>query len=349
MPVNANMYSQTGRGSRGVTVVQHVVTRKNDPYVYLYLDLLGKWFYYNPNDPNEVLGEGAMGIVYRGYYCEDNKPIAIKRVRPQYENNLQIRERARDEASHTFRHPNLVEMLGCCEYHPMYGPIFLLSNFVEGINVDKYVLSLADMPNRVERICSVICQVLDALDYCHKSGIVHRDVKPSNIMIEEGANVRLMDLGISRKNSGNNYSMDGFIGTPEYSAPEQIRGGKENINEQTDIYATGLTFYELLDGTNPMVGPAEVDTLTNQMKMKLPSSSRIPYPLMQVIWKATEKEQTARYQTALQFRKAIVEAMQVKPTLWQKLQLWVQENFMLFIGLIVALAIIVFVIVLLTI
>ena len=288
-----------------------------------------------------------MGIVYRGYTCDaDKRPIAIKRVRPEYENNPQIRVRARAEASNMFRHPNLVEMLGCCEYTPTYGPIFLLSNFVQGVNVDKYVASFANLPNRVEKICIVICQVLDALDYCHKSGIVHRDVKPSNIMIEDGANVRLMDLGISRKNSGNSYSMDGFIGTPEYSAPEQIRGGKENINAQTDIYALGLTFYELLDGTNPMAGPSEAETLTNQMKKQLPSSPRIPRRLMQVIWKATEKEQAARYQTALEFKKAVIAAMTEEPSLWQKLQLWVQENFLLFIVLLVSIAAIAFIIVL---
>ena len=275
-----------------MATTQTVAQRPDDPNIYLYV--MGEWYCYNPQEP--PLGSGAMGDVYRGFRCSNGAPIAVKRVKDAYANNKMIRERARQEASLAFRHPNLVEMIGCCEYAPDSGPIFLLSNFVDGVDVDKFVKGFAGSVNRVEKICNVICSVLDALDYVHSRGVVHRDIKPSNIMIENGSNVRLMDLGIARMNGGNKFSSYGFIGTPEYSAPEQIlreqNGSSVQIDATTDIYALGITLYELLAGKNPMACQAEAETLAKQMRDPLPSSPEIPKKLMRVIWKATEKEQS---------------------------------------------------------
>lgn len=330
------------RGSKGMAVSQTVVQKPGDPYIYLYV--MGEWYCYNPMEP--PLGGGAMGTVYKGFCCKDGHPVAIKRVIDNYANNPQIRERAKMEAGLAYRHPNLVEMLGYCEYTPTYGPIFLLSNFVQGEDIDKYVLKFANMPNRVEKISTAICQVLDALDYCHSRGIVHRDVKPSNIMVEDGSNVRLMDLGIARQNGGNQFSSYGFIGTPEYSAPEQVTGNKEQINATTDIYELGITFYELLAGENPMACQSEAETLTKQIKEPLPSSSKIPRKLMNVILKATEKNQALRYQTALDFKKAIQEALIPDPPLGQRISEWFQANFLLAVSIVVLVAVIIFVIIL---
>ena len=279
-------------------VRQTVVQRKNDPYIYLYV--MGEWYCYNPQEA--PLGSGAMGDVYRGYRCKNGAVVAVKRVKDFYANNKMIRERARLEASLAFRHPNLVEMIGSCEYAPDNGPIFILSHFVQGEDIDKYVKGFSDSNTKVEKICNAICSVLDALDYVHSRGVIHRDIKPSNIMIENGSNVRLMDLGISRMNGGNKFSQYGFIGTPQYSAPEQIKREEGNsattINATTDIYELGITFYELLTGENPMDCESEAETLAKQISDPLPSNPSIPKKLMQVIWKATEKEQSKRYQTA---------------------------------------------------
>jgi len=254
--------------------MQTVVQRPNDPYIYLFV--MGEWYCYNPLEP--PLGSGAMGDVYRGYRCKTGSVIAVKKVKDAYANNKMIRERARQEASLAFRHPNLVEMIGYCEWSPESGPIFILSNFVQGEDIDKYAKSFDNSPQRVEKICNAICSVLDALDYVHSRGVVHRDIKPSNIMIENGSNVRLMDLGIARMNGGNKFSSFGFIGTPEYSAPEQVlreqNGMNVQINATTDIYELGITFYELLAGENPMSCQSEAETLTKQMKHQLPKSTR---------------------------------------------------------------------------
>lgn len=327
-------------------VRQTVVQRKNDPYIYLYV--MGEWYCYNPMEP--PLGSGAMGDVYRGYRCKNGAMIAVKRVKDFYANNRMIRERARLEASLAFRHPNLVEMIGCCEYAPDNGPIFILSNFVQGEDIDKYVKGFADSPNRVEKICNAICSVLDALDYVHSRGVIHRDIKPSNIMIENGSNVRLMDLGISRMNGGNKFSSYGFIGTPQYSAPEQIKREEGNtanpINATTDIYELGITFYELLTDENPMDSDSEAETLARQISEALPSNPAIPRKLMNVIWKATEKEQSKRYQTALEFKNAINNALLPDPPLTERISRWLQNHMVIVVSAIVAIAFIIFLIIL---
>lgn len=327
-------------------VRQTVVQRKNDPYIYLYV--MGEWYCYNPQEP--PLGSGAMGDVYRGYRCNNGSVVAVKRVKDFYANNKMIRERARQEASLAFRHPNLVEMVGYCEYAPDKGPIFILSHFVQGEDIDKYVKGFAGSPNKVEKICNAVCSVLDALDYVHSRGVVHRDIKPSNIMIENDSNVRLMDLGISRMNGGNKFSQYGFIGTPQYSAPEQIKreeGNSSNpINATTDIYELGITFYELLTGKNPMDCPSEAQTLAKQISEPLPEDSEIPKKLMQVIWKATEKEQAKRYQTALEFKNAINAALLPDPPLSERFTKWMQEHILTIMALAVLIAIIIFIIVL---
>lgn len=318
-------------------VKQTIVVRKNDPFVYLYV--MGEWYCYNPNNPQDKLGEGAMGTVYRGYRCKNGSLVAVKRVKECYENNKMIRERARLEASLAFRHPNLVEMVGCCEWAPDHGPILLISHFVHGDDIDKYVKTFSDSPNRVAKICKAICSVLDALDYIHSRGVIHRDIKPSNIMIEDGSNVRLMDLGISRMNGGNAFSQYGFIGTPQYAAPEQIKREEGNmsnpINATTDIYELGITFYELLTGKNPMDCDKEVDTLAKQLSEPLPSDSAIPKKLMHVIWKATEKEQAKRYQTAIEFKNAINAALLPDPSFSEKLSKWFHTHVVLVICAIV--------------
>lgn len=320
-------------------VKQTVVQRKNDPYIYLYV--MGEWYCYNPLEP--PLGSGAMGDVYRGYRCKNGAVVAVKRVKDFYANNKMIRERARLEASLAFRHPNLVEMIGSCEYAPDNGPIFILSHFVQGEDIDKYVKGFSESPTRTEKICNAICSVLDALDYVHSRGVIHRDIKPSNIMIENGSNVRLMDLGISRMNGGNKFSQYGFIGTPQYSAPEQIKREEGNtanpINATTDIYELGITFYELLTGKNPMDCESEAETLAKQISEPLPAHPSIPQKLMQVIWKATEKEQSKRYQTALDFKKAINAALLPDPPLSERISKWIQNNTIMVVSIIVSIAV----------
>ena len=290
---------------------QQVVQKEGDPRIYL--NVMGQWYYYDPN--STPLGNGAMGTVYLGFSCNSNQRIAVKRVKDVYANNKMIRERAKQEASLSFSHPNLVQMIGLCEVAPNYGPIFILSGYVAGITLDAHVkeqLNLLPQEDRIEKISNELCKVLDALQYLHSRGVVHRDVKPSNIMIENGSVVKLMDLGIARLNGGNKYSSYGFIGTPQYAAPEQILRDSNNteINAQTDIYALGVTYYELLTGKNPFKTDVEAEMLSRQIKMKLPYDKKIPRSIFNVILKATEKVPAKRYKSASEFKFAILDALQ---------------------------------------
>ena len=302
-----------------------VFQRKGDPYLYLFVER--EWYCYNPSE--EPLGSGAMGTVWRGYRVKTGEQIAIKRVKDEYVNIPIIRERARLESSMAFRHQNLIEMIGCCMVYPDKGPIWLLSKFVSGQDIDKFAKQLPDGSRKVAILSRCICQVLDALEYIHANGIIHRDIKPSNIMVEEESNARLMDLGIARMSGGNKFSQFGFIGTPQYAAPEQVtRDANKSlpINAATDIYALGVTFYELLAGYNPFDSDSEMETLTRQVRDPLPNSDLIPKRLMQVLRKATEKEQSKRYQTAVEFREAINIAIGPPPSLWQRIKSWFSKT-----------------------
>ena len=156
------------------------VTQKGDT---IFLNIGQRWFQYNEKS---LLGSGAMGTVYKGYDCNSGEPVAIKRVKDFYANNPEIRHRAHQEADLMFRHPNLVEMLGCCEIAPNRGPIFIVSNFVQGENIDKFINThVRALPNVEKRICELFLPVLDALSYIHQKGIIHMDIKPSNIFYDD--------------------------------------------------------------------------------------------------------------------------------------------------------------------
>lgn len=306
--------------------------KEGDPRIYL--QVMGQWYYYDPT--SIPLGDGAMGTVYLGFSCNSNQRIAVKRVKDIYANNKMIRERARQEASLAFSHPNLVQMIGICEVDLNYGPIFILSGYVAGIPLDAHVKEqLSGLPEaeRIEKISNEICHVLDALQYLHSRGVVHRDVKPSNIMLENGSVVKLMDLGIARMSGGNKYSSYGFIGTPQYAAPEQILRDSVDteINAQTDIYALGVTYYELLTGNNPFKSDVEAEMLSRQIQMKLPYDKVIPRSLFNVILKATEKTPAKRYKSATEFKLAIVDALQKKGTGY-RFKEWLYRNWKFLTG-----------------
>lgn len=268
--------------------------------------------YYVFNGTCKLLGEGAMGKVYLVHaYGNNHDMAACKRVSQTYQNIPKIRLRARQEATMAFLHPNLIEMLGYCEFHEDHGPLLILSRYFNGINIDKY-LKRTQPDDRVEVVCGMMRQVLSALGYLHSLGITHRDIKPSNIMVDDNRHVKLMDLGIAHVEGGNKFSTIGVIGTPEYLPPEQIRyteGDLATIGPYSDLYSLGITFYELLAGINPFRGQSQADTLQRQQTMKLPSNPFIPKPLMRVLWKATEKKPEDRFQNADDFDEAIVKAL----------------------------------------
>lgn len=294
----------------------------DDPNVYISVYNRGwRWYYYNPDIP--PLGEGAMGKVFLGYDYDTNQRVAIKQLFDKYANVRSVRDRSRLEASLTYSHPNLVEMLGSCMYEDEegYWHVWVLSNYVDGETIDKYVKHLGDDLNKVNIVTELIGNVLTALDYLHSKGVIHRDVKPSNIMVDRNGKVKLMDLGVARVTSANSYTSNGFVGTPLYASPEQIMRDKMQVQATpaSDIYSLGMTLYVLLNGDHPFDAPTEAQILINQVTRKLPMAKSLEKKhkkLMNVIWKATDKDPYSRYQSALDFKYAMEKALEPDPIPW---------------------------------
>ncbi|MFA5328114.1 MAG: serine/threonine-protein kinase [Prolixibacteraceae bacterium] len=281
-----------------------MTSRNNNPIV-LISDKQERFAYYHIDEYR--IGCGAMGEVFKGWKVDrPAEKIAIKRVFPRHSQNSSIRERARFEASLSIDHPNLIKMLGYSQMRD--GSIYIISEFVQGNTIDKFVQTIHPS-NRVEIISRMMCLVLDALTCLHQQRVWHRDIKPSNIMVENGCNVRVMDLGIATSDgiSFGTIADRGF-GTYPYAPPEQITGKRDQINATSDLYSLGITFYELLAGINPFAGGSDIDVLERQVKMSLPYDPAITKSLFNVLLKATAKKQLGRFQTAKEFKEAIIKA-----------------------------------------
>lgn len=296
------------------------VTQKDDT---IYLNIGQRWFQYNERS---LLGSGAMGTVYKGYDCNSGEPVAIKRVMDRYANNPEIRRRAHQEAELMFRHPNLVEMIGCCEIAPDRGPIFIVSNFVQGENIDKFINDhVRSLPNVEKRICELFIPVLDALSYIHQKGIIHMDIKPSNIMMEQGKNVRLMDLGIADVTDTMNTATSGMMGTPKYAAPEQFSDPetRPQLTAATDIYEAGVTLYELITMYNPFGAGTVLEAKELHQELILEKKTMMSNAVYQVIRKATAIFPSDRYQNAGQMKRALIDALSTPESSPNKLLFWI--------------------------
>lgn len=282
------------------------------PWTYLLIN--GEWYQYN--SLQSPIGSGAMGDVYFGMHCQNKSRVAVKQVKPQYANIPTIRQRARLEASLMFMHSNLIEMLGYCEESPTTGSVWIVSKFVQGQTIDKFLKNFNRKdPNIAKKICQIFLPVLDALNYLHTGAnpILHLDIKPSNIMVENGRNVRLMDLGISSTTSGMTLGSHGMMGTPNYAAPEQFDITYGPISEKTDIYQAGVTLYELITEQNPYRSSQIADTIQKHKELLLPSHPNISPHLLQVLRRATNPTPEQRFSTIAEMKKAIQASFTYNP------------------------------------
>jgi eukaryotic-like serine/threonine-protein kinase len=257
-----------------------------------------------------LVGTGAMGEVYRAYDPIIDRPVAIKVVRPDLTagtGSEQWLQRFRREARAAGRrfHPNIVAIL---DFGEDDGRPFLAMEYVDGRSLDTILR--ASGPLDPERSVAVITQVLSALGFAHRNGIVHRDVKPSNIMVLNSGEVKVADFGIARIDASEFTIVGDLLGTPAYMAPEQFAGAP--VDKRTDLFAAGVIFFEMLTGVKPFRGKS-ITEIISFMETRGPEDIRalnpaVPDSLKRVISKALAFDPASRYADAAEFSAAIIEA-----------------------------------------
>ena len=257
-----------------------------------------------------LVGTGAMGEVYRAYDPIIDRPVAIKVVRPDLTagtGSEQWLQRFRREARAAGRrfHPNIVAIL---DFGEDDGRPFLAMEYVDGRSLDTILR--ASGPLDPERSVAVITQVLSALGFAHRNGIVHRDVKPSNIMVLSSGEVKVADFGIARIDASEFTIVGDLLGTPAYMAPEQFAGAP--VDKRTDLFAAGVIFFEMLTGVKPFRGKS-ITEIISFMETRGPEDIRalnpaVPDSLKRVISKALAFDPALRYADAAEFSTAIIEA-----------------------------------------
>jgi tetratricopeptide (TPR) repeat protein len=246
----------------------------------------------------QLLGEGGMGAVYKARDRELDRLVALKVVRPELARNPEIVRRFKQELilARQVTHKNVIRIhdLGQAE-----GLQFITMDFVEGQDLRGLLRERGKLPP--EQAARIMLQICRALEAAHTEGVIHRDLKPQNVMLDTGGRVYVMDFGIARSALLPGMTQTGaLIGTPEYMSPEQARG--EKLTERSDIFSLGVIFYELLMGGSPYASDTPLATLWKRMQEKaVPptvTDPAIPKPLSDIVVKALEIEPEDRFATA---------------------------------------------------
>ena len=246
------------------------------------------------------IGGGGMADVY---LCEDltlGRRVAIKVLLQRYLNDATFVERFRREAKAAagLNHTNLVSIY---DWGEVEGTYYIVMEYVEGE-------TLKDVIRRRGRLggndaVAVSLQLLAAVEYAHRAGIVHRDIKPQNVMIDRGGIVKVMDFGIARAGDSGMTEAGSILGTAQYLAPEQAKG--HPVDERSDLYSVGVVLYEMLTGTVPFKGDSAVTVALKHVREMPPEPAQLvpgmPYTLNQIVLKAMAKDPADRYQSAAEF------------------------------------------------
>ena len=241
------------------------------------------------------IGQGGMAAVYLAENNNDKSKVAIKRMLPVLMSDRDFKERFSKEAETQSRllHPNIAKIIEFDDVN-----LIIVQEYIDGENLEKILKRRILLPEA--EALRIFKDVLQALNYAHQRGIIHRDVKTSNIIIDKDGNPKITDFGISLIMGEDRKTKTGVsVGTPEYMSPEQIKGEKE-IDHRVDVYSSGIVLYEMLTGRLPF-GSADSEFSIKSMHInKTPSpptllNSNISYELSDIIIKALEKDPDRRY------------------------------------------------------
>ena len=250
----------------------------------------------------EELGKGGMGKVYKTHDTEINEKVAVKLIKSEVAADKKTIERFRNELkfARKIRHKNVCQMYDLGEEK---GTRYITMEYVDGEDLKRLIRKVGQMP--VGRTVSIAKQVCEGLAEAHRLGVIHRDLKPQNIMVDEDGNARIMDFGIARSIKGKGITGSGvMIGTPEYMSPEQVEG--KEVDQRSDIYSLGVILYEMLTGRIPFEGDTPF-TIGVKHKSEAPNDPRelnaqIPEELSRAILTCMEKDKEKRYQSAGELR-----------------------------------------------
>ena len=252
-----------------------------------------------------LIGEGAMGIVWKAYDTVLRRYVALKLLSSHFRKTKEMQERFLREAraAGAIQHPNIVTVydLGDAE-----GQLFIAMELVEGRDLSD-IITLRE-PMALERKLDLVIELLDGLHFAHQRGVIHRDVKPSNVRVVPDGRVKIMDFGIARLQSADASGSGAIVGTPTYMAPEQITNGA--ITPATDIFAVGCMLYELLSFHKPFEGESVhgvlYQVLTTEPKALRTVAPSIPAALERVVAKAMAKVPDERYESAAQMQSTLL-------------------------------------------
>lgn len=255
----------------------------------------------------ELIGEGGMADVYKANDNVENKIVAVKILKKEFAENEEFLRRFRNEskAIAVLSHPNIVKVFDVGFSDKIQ---FIVMEYIDGINLKQYMEKEGALTWK-DSVHFVI-QILRALQHAHNKGIVHRDIKPQNIMMFDDGTIKVMDFGIAKfAREDGKTATDQAIGSVHYISPEQASGGV--TNEKSDIYSVGVMLYEMLTGQKPFDtdNPVSVAVMHMQSKAIPPREVNpdIPQALEKIIMRAMEKEPEKRYQSATDMIKDIEE------------------------------------------
>ncbi len=246
----------------------------------------------------QMLGEGGMGAVYKARDRELDRFVALKLIRPELAANPAIVARFKQELllSHQVTHKNVIRIydLGDAD-----GVKFISMEFVEGQDLRSLILEKKKFPP--EEAVEIIQQVCRALEAAHSVGVIHRDLKPQNVMRDKAGRILVMDFGMARTLEGDGMTQTGaLVGTMEYMSPEQALAG--TLDQRSDLFAVGLILYELLSGKMPYKAESALASLIKRNQERaIPVSDHdgtIPLALSNIVSKCLERDTSLRYQSA---------------------------------------------------